>query len=144
MTQGAPKTPRPIAKSQTVEPAAGDEVFDLDEYLAKRGFSGRRLMKVGGEWFEFDKAATSEQLIAYSTTRKEKGAVEALGCLLSDPDRAGALDKAFDRQRQPVPAEAQQAYLVSIIDFVIAGDPDHAEKVKAGKEKAATGESSAS
>jgi hypothetical protein len=147
MTQGAPKNTGSATKkddAKGVEPKPGDETFDLDEYLAKRGFSGRRLMRVGGEWFEFDKAATSEQLISYHKTRAEQGHVEALACLLSDPDRATALDAAFDRQRQPIPADAQQDYLLSIVNYVLSGDPDLAEKAKADKEKAAQGESSAS
>ncbi len=143
MTQGAPKNTRTATK-KAVEPEPDDETFDLDDYLAKRGFSGRRLMRVGGEWFEFDKAATSEQLISYHKTRAEVGQVEALACLLSNPDRAEELSVAFERQRQPIPAEAQQAYLVSIVNYVLSGDPDLAEKTKAEKEKAEQGESSAS
>jgi hypothetical protein len=143
MTQGAPKNTRTTPK-KTVEPTPDDQTFDLDDYLAKRGFAGRRLMRVGGVWFEFDKAATSNQLIAYHKTRAEVGHVEALACLLSNPDRAEELGVAFERQRQPIPAEAQQEYLVSIVNYVLSGDPELAAKNKAEQEKDEQGESSAS
>jgi hypothetical protein len=144
MTQGAPKnTPRTAAK-KTVEPEPGDETFDLDSWLGQRDLLGRRLMKIGGEWFEFDRAATSDQLIAYGKVREEKTMMEAVGELLSDPSQKAALEKAVDRQRTPIPAHLQQAFLVSIADFIIHGDAEHTAKAEQDSKKASTGESSAS
>lgn len=142
MTQGAPKNTRTVAKKVT-EPEPGDEQFDVDEWLAKRGLTGRRVMKLGGEWFEFDKTATSDQLIAYAQVRVEKGMMTALGELLVEPSRKAALDKAIDRQKQPIAAEHQTAFLISIADFIIHGDAEYtAKSAEDGKDEA--GESSAS
>lgn len=144
MTQGAPKNTRPVAKKH-VEPESGDETFDLDAWLGERDLIGRRLMKVGGEWFEFDRSATSAQLINYSKAREAGGIVSALGELLSDPDQKDALSKAFDVQRQPIAAHQTDEYIQSIADFIIHGDAEHTAKAKQqDKEKAAAGESSAS
>jgi hypothetical protein len=144
MTQGAPKNTRTTAAKKVVEPEPGDEQFDLDEWLAKRGLTGRRVMKLGGEWFEFDKTATSDQLIAYAKVRAEKGMMTAIGELLVEPSRKAALDKAIDRQKQPIAAEHQDAFLVSIADFIIHGDAEYTATAEQDSKKATTGESSAS
>jgi hypothetical protein len=143
MTQGAPRNTRTVAK-KVVEPEPGDEQFDLDEWLANRGLTGRRVMKLGGEWFEFDKTATSDQLIAYAKVRAEKGMMTAIGELLVEPSRKAVLDKAIDRQRQPIAAEHQDAFLISIADFIIHGDADYSAKAEQDSKKATSGESSAS
>lgn len=145
MTQGAPKTTRTTAK-KTIEPEPGDEAFDLDEWLGQRDLIGRRLMKIGGEWFEFDRSVLGAQLISYNKIREEKGMMVALGEFLADQSASqkAALDKAIDRQKNPISAEKQDAFLTSIADFVIHGDADHTAKAKQDSKKATTGESSAS
>jgi hypothetical protein len=143
MTQGAPKNPRTTVK-KAIEPEPGDEQFDLDEWLAKRGLTGRRVMKLGGEWFEFDRAAVSEQLVSYEKQRAEKGMMAALGEFLVDPSRKADLGKAIERQKQPIAAELQHEFLVSIADFIIHGDAEYTAKAEQDSKKAATGESSAS
>ncbi|WP_432845973.1 hypothetical protein ACQPXB_35870 [Amycolatopsis sp. CA-161197] len=143
MTQGAPKNTRTAAK-KTVEPGPGDEAFDLDAWLGQRDLLGRRLMKIGGEWFEFDRSATSDQLIAYNQTRGEKGMLIALGEFLTDPANKDGLGKAIDRQRQPMDQERQDAFLISIADFIIHGDAEYSAKASQDSKKPTTGESSAS
>jgi hypothetical protein len=143
MTQGAPKNTRTVAK-KAVEPEAGDETFDLDQWLGQRDLLGRRLMKIGGEWFEFDRSATSDQLIAYSEVREKQSMMSAVGELLSDPSQKDALAKAVDRQRNPIPADKQSAFLQSIADFIIHGDAEHTAKAEQDSKKATTGKSSAS
>jgi hypothetical protein len=142
MTQGAPKNTRTIAK-KTVEPDTGDETFDLDAWLSQRDLLGRRLMKIGGEWFEFDRSATSDQLIAYGKVQNES-LMTAIGELLSDPSQKEALAEAVDRQRNPIPADKQNAFITSIADFIIHGDAEHTAKAEQDSKKATTGESSAS
>jgi hypothetical protein len=143
MTQGAPKNTRTVAK-KTVEPEAGDETFDLDAWLGQRDLIGRRVMKIGGEWFEFVRSATSDQLLNYEKINVEKGLMAAIGEFLADPSQKAALSKAIEVQKQPIAASQSSAFVQSIADFIIHGDAEHTAKAEQDSKKATTGESSAS
>jgi hypothetical protein len=76
MTQGAPKNTRTtVAKKVAVEPEPGRRNLRPRRVARPSAdLTGRRLMKLGGEWFEFDRAATSDQLISLQrSSGAEKG-----------------------------------------------------------------------
>jgi hypothetical protein len=138
MTQGAPKTPRTTAAKKPnplVKPAGSnaDEELDMDMWLSNRGLVGKRRMRFGGEWFQFNKTATSANLTAHSEARKEGDLNRALAALLVDPDQADAFSAAFDRQLQPILEADQAAFIIGMLNFVLTGDTE-----------ATSGESSAS
>ena len=112
MTQGAP----------TEESTENALEFSMSGWLAKRGLFGKRRMEVGGEWFEFVAAATPEQLAAFGEARNKGDVIGTMSALLADPDDAEKLREAFAKQLTPVDARQEQALLVSIINFLVAGD----------------------
>lgn len=112
MTQGAPT-------DESTTPAVE---FSVSAYLAKRGLAGTRRMEFGGEWFDFLPAATSAQVAAFSEARQKGDLLTAMTALLASVDDADRLAEAFTRQPQPIEREALNAYVVAIVNFLVAGD----------------------
>jgi len=146
MTQGAPRktttSRRPAAKTTPkqnplVQPN-GDEELDLDGWLAQRGLTGKRRMRVGGTAFEFHRSATPAELAAHNDARAKGDVIGALAALLVDPDQADALRESFASQRQPIEGDMTDAFMVAMLNFVVAGDTDPLGKAaeKAGESKA--------
>ncbi len=115
MTQGA--------RTKKLEEGPNPDLeLDLDAWLAKRGLIGEKRMKVGGKWFRFVGSGTSEQIAKYNSARQGLDLRGMLAALLVDPTEADELAAAFALQRQPLESEAEQQWLKSIINFLIAGD----------------------
>jgi hypothetical protein len=117
MTQGGQRVTR---KKEAPENPATE--LDLDGWLAQRGLVGDRRMKVGGKWFRFVQAATSEQLAAFGAARERGDLLGVMQALLVDPSELDELREALKTQRQPIHAEQEQQYLVAIVNFLVAGD----------------------
>lgn len=112
MTQGAP----------TEWPTTSTAEFSASAFLAQRGLAGSRRMEFGGEWFEFLAAAPSVKIGAFAEARNQGDLLGAMRALLVDEADADRLAEAFQRQPQPIEKEALNAYVVAIVNFLVAGD----------------------
>jgi hypothetical protein len=118
MTQGA----RSTKNTKTPDAVGQDLELDLDAWLAKRGLAGEKRMKVGGKWFRFVGATTSDQIVKYTAAQKAGNLQEMLAALLVDPTEIDELTEAFAVQKQPMSAKLEQEWLTDIINFLIAGE----------------------
>lgn len=117
MTQGARNTRK--VKQEPAEPATE---FSMNDWLARRGLIGERKMEIGGQWFRFVRSAPSQQLAAYQEAYGKGDLVGALSAFLVDPGEREELDRALDKQAQPIDANQTAELLKDIINFLVAGD----------------------
>lgn len=129
MTQGAPKSTtrrktadEPVVRdSDVIQTTPDGPEFDLDAWLAKRGLTNERRLKVAGKSFRFTASATGNQIVEYNTALKEGSLGDALGVLLVDPSEKDDLVEAFKQQRQPLTGQLEREYFNQILNYVISG-----------------------
>lgn len=94
--------------------------LDLDEWLESRQLVHRRI-KVGGRWFKFNGAATSEEVVKISAALNEGDLFGTLRLLLCKPSEGDALEAAFKKQKQPVGAKREAEFMGAIISHLFHG-----------------------
>jgi hypothetical protein len=94
--------------------------LDLDQWLADRLLLNRRI-KVGGKWFRFDAAVSSEKLIELNKLMQEGDLASVLKILLVNRKDEGALDEAYRKQRTPAGAKQEREFTNALITHLFAG-----------------------